>query len=190
MTWRDERPFHQVHASVLPHPVAADGGRPLAKAQRRAKINSMETAPSVRHAPGRVGSRGMARPARPSLPAALLVASIAPLLGSAALGWIPALHQRLLAAPLVCWSRLLLGRDCAGCGLTRSFVAIARGEPSEALQWNPLGPVLYLYLCAMVVVAAGAILIPRFRWWRRITTGSTMVLLAWIAVDTLVFYFG
>ena len=185
-------PFYQVHALARPAlPARVIGARPLANAPRRAKIHSMETAAAVRHAPGRVGSQSMVRPARPSLPAAFLLASsIAPLLGSAALGWIPALHQRLLAAPLVCWSRLLLGRDCAGCGLTRSFVAIARGELSEALQWNPLGTVLYLYLCAMVLVAAGAMLIPRFRWWRRITTSSTMVVLAWIALDTLVFYFG
>ena len=120
----------------------------------------------------------------------LLVAAGFPLLASVALAWIPALHQRFLAAPPVCWSRLLLHRDCAGCGLTRSLVAIAGGELSAGVQWNPLGPVLYLYLCAMALSGAAEMIFPRLWPWRRIEAVATIAMLVWACVDVVAFYFG
>lgn len=44
----------------------------------------------------------------------------------------------------VCWSQQLLGRACPGCGLTRSFVAIAAGQLSHAMAYNPMGLPLFL----------------------------------------------
>lgn len=120
----------------------------------------------------------------------LLVGAGFPLLASVALAWIPALHQRFLAAPPVCWSRLLLHRDCAGCGLTRSFVAIAGGELSAGVQWNPLGPVLYLYLCAMALSGAAEMIFPRLWPWRKIEAVGTIAMLVWSGVDVVAFYFG
>ncbi len=120
----------------------------------------------------------------------LLVGAGFPLLASVALAWIPALHQRFLAVPPVCWSRLLLHRDCAGCGLTRSFVAIAGGELSAGVQWNPLGPVLYLYLCAMALSGAAEMIFPRLWPWRRIEAVGTIAMLVWSGVDVVAFYFG
>ena len=33
---------------------------------------------------------------------------------------------------------------CALCGMTRSFCAMSAGRFDEAIDWNPLGPALYL----------------------------------------------
>jgi hypothetical protein len=41
--------------------------------------------------------------------------------------------------PTLCWSRGLFGVECPGCGLTRSFVAIAHGEFARAWRTNPAG---------------------------------------------------
>jgi hypothetical protein len=41
--------------------------------------------------------------------------------------------------PEVCTMRRLLGIDCPGCGLTRSFVALAHGDFVAAWRWNPAG---------------------------------------------------
>ena len=49
-----------------------------------------------------------------------------------------------VALPEMCMSRRILGVSCPGCGLTRSFVATARGDLSTAFKWNPMGPVLFL----------------------------------------------
>jgi hypothetical protein len=43
----------------------------------------------------------------------------------------------------LCWSRILLDRACPGCGLTRSFVALAGGHLARALECNPTGPLLF-----------------------------------------------
>lgn len=52
----------------------------------------------------------------------------------------------------ICWSVILLGRECAGCGLTRSFAAIGRGDFAAANDMNPLGPVLFIWLVALVAI--------------------------------------
>ncbi|MGH9456563.1 MAG: DUF2752 domain-containing protein [Thermoanaerobaculia bacterium] len=52
----------------------------------------------------------------------------------------------------VCWSRLVLGRPCPGCGLTRSFVAAARGDIPRASAWNPAGPPLFALVAAVTLL--------------------------------------
>lgn len=47
-------------------------------------------------------------------------------------------------APESCFFHRTLGIPCPGCGLTRSFVATARGDFRRAVEFNPMGPVLYL----------------------------------------------
>ncbi len=52
------------------------------------------------------------------------------------------------------WSGCLLKRisgwECPGCGLTRSFLVLSRGQILEAFQFNPAGPVLYgVFLMAL-----------------------------------------
>lgn len=42
-----------------------------------------------------------------------------------------------------CPLKKLSGWDCPGCGLTRSFLSMARGDWSGAFQFNAAGPALY-----------------------------------------------
>lgn len=46
--------------------------------------------------------------------------------------------------PETCGSRLWFGVDCPGCGLTRSFIALARGDLSASLAYNRVGWVVAL----------------------------------------------
>lgn len=42
----------------------------------------------------------------------------------------------------ICFFRLSTGVPCPGCGLTRSFSALAKFDPIGALRYHPLGPLL------------------------------------------------
>ncbi|HZS45694.1 MAG TPA: DUF2752 domain-containing protein [Blastocatellia bacterium] len=44
----------------------------------------------------------------------------------------------------VCIFKNLTGLDCPGCGLTRSFCALSRGNIAKAFYFNKLGPFLYV----------------------------------------------
>lgn len=44
---------------------------------------------------------------------------------------------------IVCMMRAATGIPCPGCGLTRSFCAIAKGEVGRAFHFHLLGPVLF-----------------------------------------------
>jgi hypothetical protein len=55
-----------------------------------------------------------------------------------------------LPLPDTCLSRTVLGISCPGCGLTRSFAAMARGEIVSALQLNPCGPLLFILCCLQI----------------------------------------
>lgn len=55
-----------------------------------------------------------------------------------------------LRLPPSCLWRSTLGIPCAGCGLTRSFVALVHGEWSRAFAFHPLGPVLFALIWAQV----------------------------------------
>lgn len=50
-------------------------------------------------------------------------------------------------APIpLCGFKYLLGIDCPGCGLTRSFLSLARGNIGAAVHYNAAGPLIYLFL--------------------------------------------
>lgn len=49
-----------------------------------------------------------------------------------------------------CLSRRVLGISCPGCGLTRSFVAVAHGQFRLALEYNAVGPALFI-LCVLQI---------------------------------------
>jgi hypothetical protein len=55
-----------------------------------------------------------------------------------------------LTLPTVCGSRLLFGIDCPGCGLTRSFVALAKGDLAASFRYHHLGWVLALAVLAQI----------------------------------------
>lgn len=50
--------------------------------------------------------------------------------------------------PPMCASRMLWGLECPGCGLTRSFVALAAGDVQKSLQFHRFG---WLLAAAVVV---------------------------------------
>jgi hypothetical protein len=49
--------------------------------------------------------------------------------------------------PELCMSKRYLGFDCPGCGLTRCFISLARGDLTAAWRYNPAG----LWLFGMMV---------------------------------------
>jgi hypothetical protein len=48
--------------------------------------------------------------------------------------------------PVLCPFRLFTGLPCPGCGLTRSFCAIAQGDLRDAVAFHVLGPALFTAL--------------------------------------------
>ena len=54
--------------------------------------------------------------------------------GQIAANWLP-----LEALPPMCGSRAFFGIECPGCGLTRSFVALAGGEFAESIRLHRVG---------------------------------------------------
>ncbi len=58
--------------------------------------------------------------------------------------WRPSFSMEDL--PVSCVFRRVTGVPCPGCGLTRSWVALARGAVSESLAFHRLGWVVMLYV--------------------------------------------
>ena len=52
--------------------------------------------------------------------------------------------------PPMCGSRALLGIECPGCGLTRSFVALASGDLSESFRFHRLGWLMFLATASQI----------------------------------------
>lgn len=63
-----------------------------------------------------------------------------------------------LRLPGTCFSKSILGLDCPGCGLTRSFVALAHGDWRGAIALHAIGPALFALVVAQVP----------YRLWRRV----------------------
>jgi len=61
--------------------------------------------------------------------------------------WLPGTSFRL---PVLCMYRSLLGLDCPGCGLTRSFVAIMRGDLLAAWRFNPAGLLFFVVVASQI----------------------------------------
>ncbi|MFH1117981.1 MAG: DUF2752 domain-containing protein [Pseudomonadota bacterium] len=78
--------------------------------------------------------------------------------------------------PEVCMSRRVLGVSCPGCGLTRSFVAAAHGDWTEAVRWNPMGPVLFLVVLFQIPYRAVNYLglWSSRHWWIRLRAGLAL----------------
>jgi hypothetical protein len=62
--------------------------------------------------------------------------------GRVSASWLP-----LESLPPLCGSRAIFGINCPGCGLTRSFVALAAGDVVESVRLHRVG-----WLLAMAVV--------------------------------------
>ena len=49
-----------------------------------------------------------------------------------------------------CYSRIVFGVDCPGCGLTRSFISMGHFDILAAFRFNAAGPLAYLFTCSHV----------------------------------------
>ncbi|MES1242806.1 MAG: DUF2752 domain-containing protein [Acidobacteriota bacterium] len=106
--------------------------------------------------------------------------ALAGLAGLAALAllhvWIPDPDP----ARALCPSRRFLGIPCPGCGLTRAFAHLAKGEWSAALIAHPLAPVLAVEAFAGWLVWGTGLRrpLPRWDWIGPVTIGNLAVLCA------------
>lgn len=46
----------------------------------------------------------------------------------------------------LCIFKQLTHLDCPGCGLSRSFISLSHGHFLDAIRFNALGPLVYVYL--------------------------------------------
>lgn len=95
-----------------------------------------------------------------------------------------------LATTPLCWSVILLHRECPGCGLTRSFAAIGRGAFAEASAVNPLGPILFVWAAAVLAVRVGKQLAPDFRYWSEIDIAFAATVILSMITRSVLFYLG
>jgi hypothetical protein len=93
----------------------------------------------------------------------VLVASMALILAAYGAAAIDLPHRK-------CWFQTLVGFPGPGCGLTRSWMAIARGDFSQAFSFHLFGPLLFgslLWLSTHVAVeltTGKGIITPYTRW--------------------------
>jgi len=85
----------------------------------------------------------------------------------------------------ICFSRRVLDLPCPGCGLTRAFAHLAKGEWTAALVAHPLAPVLaveiLLIWLAWGSTALRGLPIPRPAWVERAVLAHLAVLCAlWV----------
>ena len=111
---------------------------------------------------------------------AVLTLTAAPLLGMIPKG-------RMAGTPL-CWSVIFFHRECAGCGLTRSFAAIGRGSIAEANAFNPLGPILFAWAAAVLAIYAGRLVRPS-RYWTAVEIAFACAAVIALVTRLVLFYF-
>jgi hypothetical protein len=61
--------------------------------------------------------------------------------------------------PIHCVLRHTFGVKCALCGMTHSLCAMARGNIAQALEYHPLGPVLFGFIIFEIVYRIWAIVV-------------------------------
>lgn len=66
-----------------------------------------------------------------------------------------------LVLPGMCVTRTVFHVNCPGCGMTRSFVAMAHGELELAFRLHRLGPLLFVLVLAQIPLRAYTILTGR-----------------------------
>jgi hypothetical protein len=92
--------------------------------------------------------------------------------------WVPAPG----AENSICFFRRALGIPCPGCGLTRAFAHLAKGDWAAALAAHPLGPLLAAEIVLAWLVWGRAALrnlpLPRPAWLERVVLAHVAVLCA------------
>ena len=74
----------------------------------------------------------------------VLILAISLALSVSGLGEEEAVAWGEIELPQLCGSRAWFGVECPGCGLTRSFIALATGDFSESVRYHRVGWVLWL----------------------------------------------
>lgn len=72
-----------------------------------------------------------------------------------------------LPLPPLCQLKTWTGIDCPGCGLTRSFVALAHGQWRDSFRLNPAGPVWFAFIALQIPYQAWQL--------RRVSCGKSPV---------------
>lgn len=70
----------------------------------------------------------------------LITLSVAPLVGTYSYS------NRQLTSPFICPIKALTGIPCPGCGMTRSFLALAQGNLVESINYHLFGFLLFIGL--------------------------------------------
>ncbi|QEG40053.1 DUF2752 domain-containing protein [Roseimaritima ulvae] len=90
-----------------------------------------------------------------------------------------------VALPESCGAQRMLGIDCPGCGLTRSFILTAHGRLGDAFQMHPAGTLAFIVLTLIIPL----------RLWQgyRVAIGrpprSTVMAEVWVLLSLLVLSF-
>ena len=83
--------------------------------------------------------------------------------------------------PIPCFMTILTGHTCPGCGLSRSFSAMIRGEFKSALEYNINGPKIFLFFFIQfflrIFITLGLSKIPRLYSWIWITDAAISIFL-------------
>ena len=82
-----------------------------------------------------------------------------------------------VALPESCATKMYLGIDCPGCGMTRAFIRISAGQFKKAMQLNSASLVVYLFVAIQIPWHAMQLL--------RIGNGSGPVDSLWTIVPAL-----
>jgi hypothetical protein len=107
---------------------------------------------------------------------------------AALLGMIARSGTSPLPTASVCPSRIVLGMNCPGCGLTRSFVSLAGGDLRGAMALNPAGPPLFALLVLVVITRFAKRARPDGRAWRYVDAALGAAIVVTLIGRAVLFY--
>ncbi len=149
------------------------------------------------------GATGLERRGGPRIAVEILLrlAAIGAILGAVALAVVLPYSpgDRLLSIggqtlPTLCLSRSVLGISCPGCGLTRSWVALAHGDIDGSLRDHPLGALVMAYLLLQAARQGMVLLVgdpsARFRAFGRLLDRSGIAVAGLLGLVWLVRFVG
>lgn len=88
----------------------------------------------------------------------------------------------------ICVSVVVFGAECPGCGLTRGFVEMGRGEFAAARMLNPLAPVLLGGALALLAIRLAKLITKRQFPWHRADLAVAVVMLVAMIARSIQFY--